>query len=61
MDPMETPDGIAMPISQVADGYVRRALANIPVRDLTAHQSARQALCVAMVELERDDRMRRFD
>lgn len=61
MNPMETSDGIAVPVSQVADGYVRRALADVPVRDLPAQQPARQALRVPMVELERDDRMRRLD
>lgn len=58
---METPYGVAVTVSHVADGHAGRVLADVPESDLTAHQSARQTLRVPVIELERDDRMRRLD
>lgn len=61
MDPVETSDWIPVTIPYVTDCHVGRTLADVPERDLAAHQTASQALCVSMVELKCNDRMRRLD
>lgn len=50
-----------MAVPYVADGHVGRVLTDVPERYLAAHQTAGQTLRVPVVELQRDDRMRRFD
>jgi len=61
MDPVETSDWIPMTVPYIADGHVGWALSDVPERDLAAHQTTGQALRVPVVELERDDRMWRFN
>lgn len=61
MDPVETPNGIPVTVSDVADGHGGGILAHVPEGDLAAHQTARQTLRVPVVELEGDDRMVRFN
>jgi len=61
VNPVKTSYRIAVTVPYVADSHAGRVLADVPERNLTAHQAARQTLRVSMVELERNDRIRRLD
>lgn len=58
VDPVETSDGVPVAVSYVANSGVGRALADVPERHLTAHESAGQTLSVSVIKVERDDWVR---
>lgn len=44
----------------ITDRDVRRVLADVPDRNLAAHQATRQAMCISGVKLQLGDRVRRL-